>query len=106
MGRRKRIRAVGHPGHEGKARHAEGENCVRQNEGRPRLLRQRIPCHKELFAMGKGRLRSTSAGGRLYRPHIPESSQLPERFWRAREVLKTLVYVEPKSEVASGQEYA
>src|SRR6266545_7586544 len=85
MGRCKRIRSMGHPGHEGKARHAKGENCVRQNEGRPRLLHQRIPCHEELFAMGKGRLRPTSAGSRLYRPHIPRSSQLPKRFRRARE---------------------
>ena len=29
MGRRKRIRGMGHQGHEGKARHAEGENRVR-----------------------------------------------------------------------------
>jgi hypothetical protein len=36
----------------------------------------------------------------------PRSSELPERFRSLEKVLKTLVYVEPKSEVASGQEYA
>src|SRR6266542_3340557 len=78
MGRCKRIRSMGHPGHEGKARHAKGENCVRQNEGRPRLLHQRIPCHEELFAMGTRGLRRTEVRGGEW-PGIRSSLQTAAR---------------------------
>src|SRR5262244_3228044 len=74
MGGRKCICGNGDQGNEGKAWHAEGEDCFRQNQGRSRLLHQRIPCQKDSGALQK--------------------------------VLQSLVAVEPKSEVASGQEYA
>src|ERR1051325_4151849 len=76
VGRRKRVRDNSDSGNESKARRSQGENSIWKNKGRPRLLRQRISCHKGLLPVGEGGLHPASAGSRLCRSDIPRSTQL------------------------------
>ena len=98
---------MGDQGHEGTARHAEAENChpvklrTATITSSTNTLRQRLTRSGNVWATSNFRRESayivlTSRDQASYQK---DSGALEK-------VLKTLVYVEPKSEVASGQEFA